>query len=152
MIQIHPSHPTRNTPRASYAVAVLATAALSALTVTPALAADEPGQTAMADPGAAPAAVTATVPAKAPAAPAPEAAPSLSQAVAAGLNAYNAGDYATAAKRLEAAAAGDPGDPAAPYFLGYTYYRMGEFAQSRAAFARAYQTDPNYSPEPPAAK
>jgi Flp pilus assembly protein TadD len=151
MNQIHPSHPLRRTARASYGAAVLAilaTAALSALMAAPALAADEPGQTAMADPGAAPTAVTATVPAAAQS----KTAPAVSAAVSAGLNAYNAGDYATAAKRLEAAASGDPADPAAPYFLGYTYYRMGEFAQSRAAFARAYQTDPEYSPEPPAAK
>jgi tetratricopeptide (TPR) repeat protein len=116
--------------------------------------------TAMADPSAAmPAETPAATPAPAPAMaapPAPEAhAPrgaAFSQAVAAALNDYYHGDYAGAADRLNAAASADPADPAAPYFLGYTYYRLGDFAKSRAAFAQAYQVDPHFSPEPPASK
>jgi TolA-binding protein len=129
---------------------------------TPALAADMPPAdtaaanpaepvTAMADPAAAmPTAPMAGPEATAPAGhPAPQAAPKLSPAVTAALNAYYHGDYSGAEQRLHAAAAADPADPAAPYFLGYTYYRMGEFAKSRTAFAQAYKMDPHFSPEPP---
>jgi TolA-binding protein len=130
---------------------------------TPALAADMPSAdiaaanpaepvTAMADPAAAmPTAPMAGPEAMAPAGhPAHQAAPKLSPAVTAALNAYYHGDYSGAEQRLHAAAAADPADPAAPYFLGYTYYRMGEFAKSRTAFAQAYKMDPRFSPEPPA--
>jgi len=79
-------------------------------------------------------------------------APAFSAAIQKALNAYYRGDFAGAADMLNAAAATDPADPAAPYFLGYTYYRMGEFAKSRTAFAQAYQVDPKFSPEPPATK
>jgi len=79
-------------------------------------------------------------------------APAFGKAVAAALNDYYHGDFRGAADRLNAAAAANPADPAAPYFLGYTYYRMGEFAKSRTAFAQAYRIDPHFSPEPPASK
>lgn len=116
--------------------------------------------TAMADPAAAMPAAPMAAPEAAPAAaapagtaqPVPQAAPRLSPAVTAALNAYYHGDYTGAANRLHAAAAADPADPAAPYFLGYTYYRLGDFAKARTAFARAYQVDPHFSPEPPAHK
>lgn len=109
--------------------------------------------TAMADPAAsgdhAPAAKPAPETGEAMAAPP---APAFGAAIEKALNAYYRGDYAGAADMLNAAAAKDPADPAAPYFLGYTYYRMGQFAKSRAAFAQAYQVDPHFSPEPPASK
>jgi len=115
--------------------------------------------TAMADPGAMPAHEAAApgmseAPAKGSAMPAAAgpADPAFSAAVVAALNAYYHGDYNGAADRLNAAAAENPADPAAPYFLGYTYYRMGEFAKARTAFAQAYQVDPHFSPEPPASK
>jgi Flp pilus assembly protein TadD len=113
--------------------------------------------TAMADPAAAMPAQEAAAPdaakAETQAMPAqPAQTPAMTAAVAAALNDYYHGDYMGAADRLNAAAALNPADPAAPYFLGYTYYRMGEFAKSRAAFARAYKVDPHFSPEPPASK
>jgi TolA-binding protein len=111
--------------------------------------------TAMAEPTAAmpaqQAAAPGASPSEAPAVPAAKA-PAFGKAVAAALNDYYHGDFRGAADRLNAAAAANPADPAAPYFLGYTYYRMGEFARSRTAFAQAYRIDPHFSPEPPASK
>jgi tetratricopeptide (TPR) repeat protein len=111
--------------------------------------------TAMAEPTAAmpaqQAAAPGASPSEAPAVPAAKA-PAFGKAVAAALNDYYHGDFRGAADRLNAAAAANPTDPAAPYFLGYTYYRMGEFARSRTAFAQAYRIDPHFSPEPPASK
>jgi len=126
--------------------------------MTPAAATPAEPVTAMADPAAAMptapmAGPEATAPAGHPAVhSAPQAALKLSPAVTAALNAYYHGDYSGAEQRLHAAAAADPADPAAPYFLGYTYYRVGDFAKSRTAFAQAYKVDPHFSPEPPAHK
>jgi len=109
--------------------------------------------TAMAEPTAAMPAQAAPEASPSEGMPAPAAkAPAFGKAVAAALNDYYHGDFRGAADRLNAAAAANPADPAAPYFLGYTYYRMGEFAKSRTAFAQAYRIDPHFSPEPPASK
>lgn len=82
--------------------------------------------------------------------PAPKAAPVLGPAVTDGLRRLNAGDPAGAAERLSAAADADPGNAAARYYLGYAFYRMGDFARARAAFAEAYRADPDFTPVPPA--
>jgi Flp pilus assembly protein TadD len=117
---------------------------------------------AMAPEAAAPETGTATIVMAEPAAqPAPqatppvssepaEAAPVLGPAVAEGVKRLNAGDAAGAVERLRAAAAADPGNAAARYYLGYAFYRMGDFAQARAAFTAAYRADPGFSPVPPA--
>jgi Flp pilus assembly protein TadD len=85
------------------------------------------------------------------AATAPEAAPApanqaLRPEVAEGIRRLNARDYADAVRSLTAAVGSDPTDAAARYYLGYAYYRMGDFSQARAAFAGAYRADPHYSP------
>jgi TolA-binding protein len=74
----------------------------------------------------------------------------LSPGVVEGLKHLFARDYSGAVDRLSAAAQADPRDPAAHYYLGYTYYRMGDFGQARTAFAEAYRLDPHFSPEPKA--
>jgi Flp pilus assembly protein TadD len=114
---------------------------------------------AMAPEAAAPEAGTATIVMAEPAAqtapamatePAPEAAPVLGPAVAEGVKRLNAGDAAGAVERLRAAADADPGNAAARYYLGYAFYRMGDFARARRAFTAAYQADPDFSPVPAA--
>lgn len=72
----------------------------------------------------------------------------LSAGVIEGMKRLFAHDYSGAVDRLTAAAEADPSDPAARYYLGYTYYRMGDFGQARTAFAEAYRLDPHFSPEP----
>jgi Flp pilus assembly protein TadD len=74
----------------------------------------------------------------------------LSARVVEGMRRLFAHDYSGAVDRLSAAAEADPNDPAARYYLGYTYYRMGDFGQARTAFAEAYRIDPHFSPEPKA--
>lgn len=92
------------------------------------------------------AAPTAMVRIEAPATAAPE----LTPGVVEGLKRLYARDYTGAVSRFSAAVEADPGDPAARYYLGYSYYRMGDFGQARTAFAEAYRIDPHYSPEPKA--
>jgi len=74
----------------------------------------------------------------------------LSAGVVEGMKRLFAHDYSGAVDRLTAAAQADPEDAAAHYYLGYTYYRMGDFGQARTAFAEAYRLDPHFSPEPSA--
>lgn len=80
-------------------------------------------------------------------APTTTAVTTLSPAVVKGLGRLYARDYAGAVDRFAAAAEADPQDPAARYYLGYAYYRMGDFGRARTAFAEAYRLDPHFSPE-----
>lgn len=65
-----------------------------------------------------------------------------------GLRHYFQQHYQPAATEFEEAIHINPDDARAYYFLGYSYYRLGQFQQARAAFEQAYEMDPQYSPIP----
>jgi Flp pilus assembly protein TadD len=132
-------------------VAGLGVAAASADDMAPQMA---PVSASMAVPETATMADTAPMQASAPPAAAPDtgamSAPAFSAGVVEGLRHLYARDYGNAVNSFAAAAEADPQDPAARYYLGYAYYRMGDFGQARTAFAEAYRIDPHFSPEPKA--
>jgi len=59
-------------------------------------------------------------------------------------------DYAGAARALEKSIGLDPEDAWTYYYLGYAYYEMEELSKARAAFSRAYDLDPRFTPRLPA--
>ena len=102
------------------------------------------------EPAPAPLAVSPT-----PATPAPtaSAAPS-SPALAAGLAAFRKKRFAAARAEFEKAVAADPQSAAAAFYLGYTYYKIGEPSRrmdankqkARELFAKAFSLDPAFRP------
>jgi Flp pilus assembly protein TadD len=74
----------------------------------------------------------------------------VSESVSQGLRFFYQGDFSTAVARFSAAIQANPDDTGARYYLGYTYYQLDEFAQSRAAFQEAYSRDPSFTPVAPA--
>ena len=58
-------------------------------------------------------------------------------------------DYAGAARALEKSIGLDPEDAWTYYYLGYAYYQMEELSKARAAFSRAYELDPRFTPRFP---
>jgi len=120
---------------------LLATVLLSA-----ALAPQAPPPTAPTPDPAAPG-VTAT---ELPAPPSGVAAPHLD----AGIAAFKKRRFAAARAEFEKAEAADPQSAAAAYYLGYTYYKMGEPSRrmnankekAKELFAKAFGLDPTFRP------
>ena len=97
-----------------------------------------------------------------PAAPAPEAPPPAASVAApaaaphldAGIAAFKKRRFSAARAEFEKAGEADPQSAAAAYYLGYTYYKMGEPSRrmdankekARELFAKAYTLDPGFRP------
>ena len=97
-----------------------------------------------------------------PAAPAPEAPPPAASVAApaaaphldAGIAAFKKRRFAAARGEFEKAGEADPQSAAAAYYLGYTYYKLGEPSRrmnankekARELFAKAYGLDPAFRP------
>lgn len=97
-----------------------------------------------------------------PAAPAPEAPPPAASVAApaaaphldAGIAAFKKRRFSAARAEFEKAGEADPQSAAAAYYLGYTYYKMGEPSRrmdankekARELFAKAYALDPAFRP------
>jgi Tfp pilus assembly protein PilF len=102
------------------------------------------------EPAPAPLAVSKT---PAPPAPTAAAAPP-SPGLAAGLAAFRKKRFAAARAEFEKAVAADPQSAAAAFYLGYTYYKIGEPSRrmdankqkSRELFAKAFSLDPAFRP------
>lgn len=98
-------------------------------------------------PDPAPSSVTAT---ELPAPPSGAAAPHLD----AGIAAFKKRRFAAARAEFEKAEAADPQSAAAAYYLGYTYYKMGEPSRrmnankekAKELFAKAFSLDPAFRP------
>jgi len=81
---------------------------------------------------------------------APAAAPHLD----AGIAAFKKRRFSAARAEFEKAGEADPQSAAAAYYLGYTYYKMGEPSRrmnadkerARELFAKAYTLDPSFRP------
>ena len=93
-----------------------------------------------------------------PAATAPEPAPATAGPAAAhldaGIAAFKKRRFAAARSEFEKAEAADPQSAAAAYYLGYTYYKIGEPSRrmdankekARELFAKAFSLDPAFKP------
>ena len=76
-------------------------------------------------------------------------------AIAAGQAAFRKRRFRAAQADFEKAVAADPGSAAAAYYLGYTYYKLGEPSRrmnenkekARELFAKAYTLDPAFAPD-----
>jgi Tfp pilus assembly protein PilF len=98
-------------------------------------------------PAAAPLAVTPAAPAAAPASPA-------DGAIGSGLVAFRKRHFAAARTEFEKAVAADPQSAAAAFYLGYTYYKIGEPShrlnankeKAKELFAKAFTLDPSFRP------
>jgi len=83
-------------------------------------------------------------------APGPAAAP-----IAAGQAAFRKRRFRAAQAEFEKAVAADTGSAAAAYYLGYTYYKIGEPSRrvnenkekARELFAKAFSLDPGFHPD-----
>jgi tetratricopeptide (TPR) repeat protein len=72
----------------------------------------------------------------------------------AGIAAFKKRRFAAARGEFEKAAAADPQSAAAAYYLGYTFYKIGEPSRrmdankqkARDLFAKAYSIDPAFKP------
>ncbi len=92
-------------------------------------------------------------PAAAPA-PAPAAADNAGAAIDSGLKAFRQHRLREAEIAFRRAVEAEPSNPAAHFYLGYTYYKMGEPTRrltpdkQKAAqeFARAFELDPQFKP------
>ena len=106
----------------------------------PAATAPEPAATAPAMPAAPPAAAASAAPA------APH--------IDAGIAAFKKRRFAAAKAEFEKAEAADPQSAAAAYYLGYTYYKIGEPSKrmnankekAKELFAKAFSLDPAFNP------
>jgi tetratricopeptide (TPR) repeat protein len=75
-------------------------------------------------------------------------------AIAAGQTAFRKRRFRAAQADFEKAAAADPQSAAAAYYLGYTYYKLGEPSRrmnankekAKELFAKAYSLDPTFRP------
>jgi tetratricopeptide (TPR) repeat protein len=92
----------------------------------------------------APAVKTADLPAPGPAA----------ASIDAGIAAFKKRRFAAARAEFEKAEAADPQSAAAAYYLGYTYYKLGEPSKrmnankekAKELFAKAFQLNPTFTP------
>ena len=99
-----------------------------------------------------PPAVTAPAPAAPPAAAASGAADPY---LAAGIAAFKKRRFAAARAEFEKAEAADPQSAAAAYYLGYTFYKIGEPSRrmnankerAKELFAKAFSLDPAFNPD-----
>jgi tetratricopeptide (TPR) repeat protein len=64
------------------------------------------------------------------------------------LTLYFQKDYTGAIEEFVEAVKINPDNAKAYYFIGYSYYKRGEFTQAAEAFEKAYALDPKYSPIP----
>ena len=72
----------------------------------------------------------------------------------AGIAAFKKRRFAAARAEFEKAEAADPQSAAAAYYLGYTYYKMGEPSRrmnankekAKELFAKAFSLDPTFKP------
>ena len=73
----------------------------------------------------------------------------------AGIAAFKKRRFAAARAEFEKAEAADPQSAAAAYYLGYTYYKMGEPSRrmnankekAKELFAKAFSLDPTFTPD-----
>lgn len=63
-----------------------------------------------------------------------------------GMSLFSQSDYGGAVGALEKSIGLDPESAWTYYYLGYAYYEMEEFSKARAAFSRAYELDPRFTP------
>jgi len=127
---------------------LLATVLLSAALAPQAAPAPPPAAT----PPQAPAATAPSAPV-APPAPATSAGPAAAY-IDAGIAAFKKRHFAKAKAEFEKAEAADPQSAAAAYYLGYTYYKIGEPSKrmnankekAKELFARAFSLDPAFNP------
>jgi len=102
-------------------------------------------------------ALAAQAPASAPAqppTPVAEAAGPTAPYIAAGLEAFRHRRFTTARAEFEKAEAADPQSAAAAFYLGYTYYKLGEPSRrmnankekAKELFAKAFSLDPAFKP------
>jgi tetratricopeptide (TPR) repeat protein len=94
-------------------------------------------------------------------APAPAAPPAVTAAeatdphIAAGIAAFKKRRFAAARAEFEKAEEADPQSAAAAYYLGYTFYKLGEPSKrmntnkekAKELFAKAFTLDPAFSPD-----
>jgi len=73
----------------------------------------------------------------------PAAVPATNQKVQAGIDAIQAGDFATAEAALKQACAEDPQDAQAPYYLGVALEGRGDTAGAKDAYEKAIALDPS---------
>ena len=74
--------------------------------------------------------------------------------VSAGIAAFKKRRFAAARAEFEKAEAANPQSAAAAYYLGYTFYKLGEPSRrmnankekARELFAKAFQLDPTFTP------
>ena len=107
-------------------------------------------------PQAPPPAATAPEPpaAAAPVAPAAAASAGAAPYLDAGIAAFKKRHFAKAKAEFEKAEAADPRSAAAAYYLGYTFYKIGEPSKrmnankekAKGLFARAFSLDPAFNP------
>src|SRR5262245_30578451 len=79
---------------------------------------------------------------------------SADSAIAAGLKAFKRRNYRQAEIQFRTAWEADSSNPAAAFYLGYTYYKMAEpkrpfhpdKQKAAALFAKAYELDPKFKP------
>ena len=92
--------------------------------------------------------------AAAPAGPTTAATTADTEAIAAGLAAFKVRRYRAALAEFEKAEAANPQSAAAAFYLGYTYYKLGEPSRrmdankekARELFAKAFSLDPAFRP------
>lgn len=63
-----------------------------------------------------------------------------------GLSLYFQKDYMEAIKEFSESAKINPENAKAYYFIGYSYYKQGDFSKASEAFEKAYALDTGYSP------
>jgi Tfp pilus assembly protein PilF len=76
-------------------------------------------------------------------------------ALEAGLKAFHRRRYAAAEIEFRKAVEADPSNAAAHFYLGYTYYKLGEPSRrmnenkekARTEFARCFELDPRFRPD-----
>jgi hypothetical protein len=67
-----------------------------------------------------------------------------------GMSLFGQSDYGGAVRALEKSIGLDAESAWTYYYLGYAYYQMEQFSKARAAFSRAYELDPRFTPRLPA--
>jgi tetratricopeptide (TPR) repeat protein len=61
---------------------------------------------------------------------------------------YRQKRYSDAIAEFERVVASDPNNAAAYYMLGYAHYVQDHHSEALAAFAKAFQANPNFDPRP----
>ena len=86
--------------------------------------------------------------------PAPTSTPAADPYLASGIAAFKKRRFAAARAEFEKAEAANPQSAAAAYYLGYTYYKIGEPSRrmdankekAKELFAKAFSLDPTFRP------